>query len=133
MAETTNLDIVTPSMVIVSEPAEMVVIPGSDGYIGALPRHSNVMTTLHRGVIDIYNENKITSKIMIDGGIAEINEKSIIILAERAEKLDKASRQIFQDKLLQDQSAQKDSDVNVADLAKKNASFMQSVIDHIDW
>ena len=28
MAETTNLDIVTPSMVIVSEPAEMVVIPG---------------------------------------------------------------------------------------------------------
>ena len=133
MAETTNLDIVTPSMVIVSEPAEMVVIPGSDGYIGALPRHSNVMTTLHRGVIDIYNENKITSKIMIDGGIAEINEKSIVILAERAEKLDKASRQIFQDKLLQYQSAQKDSDVNVADLAKKNASFMQAVIDHIDW
>ena len=100
MAETTNLDIVTPSMVIVSEPAEMVVIPGSDGYIGALPRHSNVMTTLHRGVIDIYNENKITSKIMIDGGIAEINEKSIVILAERAEKLDKASRQIFQEKLI---------------------------------
>ena len=133
MAETTNLDIVTPSMVIVSEPAEMVVIPGSDGYIGALPRHSNVMTTLHRGVIDIYNENKITSQIMIDGGIAEINEKSIIILAERAEKLDKASRQIFQDKLSQYQSAQNDSDVNVADLAKKNASFMQAVIDHIDW
>ena len=132
MAETTNLDIVTPSMVIVSEPAEMVVIPGSDGYIGALPRHSNVMTTLHRGVIDIYNENKITSKIMIDGGIAEINEKSIVILAERAEKLDKASRQIFQEKLSQYQSAQKDSDVNVADLAKKNASFMQAVIDHID-
>ena len=76
MAETTNLDIVTPSMVIVSEPAEMVVIPGSDGNIGALPRHSNVMSTLHRGIIDIYNENKITSKIMIDGGIAEINEKS---------------------------------------------------------
>ena len=132
MAETTNLDIVTPSMVIVSEPAEMVVIPGSDGNIGALPRHSNVMSTLHRGIIDIYNENKITSKIMIDGGIAEINEKSIVILAERAEKLDKASRQIFQDKLLQYQSAQKDSDVNVADLAKKNASFMQAVIDHID-
>ena len=132
MAETTNLDIVTPSMVIVSEPAEMVVIPGSDGYIGALPRHSNVMTTLHRGVIDIYNENKITSKIMIDGGIAEINEKSIVILAERAEKIDKASIQVFQEKLSQYQSAENDSDENVADLAKKNASFMQAVIDQID-
>ena len=133
MAETTNLDIVTPSMVIVSEPAEMVVIPGSDGNIGALPRHSNVMSTLHRGIIDIYNENKITSKIMIDGGIAEINEKSIVILAERAEKLDKANRQIFQEKLSQYQSTQNDSDINIADLAKKNASFMQAVIDNIDW
>ena len=132
MAETTNLDIVTPSMVIVSEPAEMVVIPGSDGNIGALPRHSNVMSTLHRGIIDIYNENKITSKIMIDGGIAEINEKSIVILAERAEKLDKANRQIFQEKLSQYQSAQNDSDINISDLAKKNASFMQAVIDNID-
>lgn len=132
MAETTNLDIVTPSMVIVSEPAEMVVIPGSDGNIGALPRHSNVMSTLHRGIIDIYNENKITSKIMIDGGIAEINEKSIVILAERAEKLDKANRQIFQEKLSQYVSAQNDSDINIADLAKKNASFMQAVIDNID-
>ena len=133
MAETTNLDIVTPSMVIVSEPAEMVVIPGSDGNIGALPRHSNVMSTLHRGIIDIYNENKITSKIMIDGGIAEINEKSIVILAERAEKLDKANRQIFQEKLSQYQSAHNDSDINISDLAKKNASFMQAVIDNIDW
>ena len=48
MAATTNLEIVTPSMVIVSEPAEMVVIPGADGDIGALPRHSNLMSTLHR-------------------------------------------------------------------------------------
>ena len=96
MAATTNLEIVTPSMVIVSEPAEMVVIPGADGDIGALPRHSNLMSTLHRGVIDIYNENKITSKVMIDGGIAEINEDSIIILAERAEKLEKSNKQVFQ-------------------------------------
>ena len=39
MADTTNLEIVTTSMVIVSEPVEMVVLPGSDGNIGALHRH----------------------------------------------------------------------------------------------
>jgi F-type H+-transporting ATPase subunit epsilon len=131
MAATTNLEIVTPSMVIVSEPAEMVVIPGADGDIGALPRHSNLMSTLHRGVIDIYNENKITSKIMIDGGIAEINEESIVILAERAEKLEKSNKQVFQDKLLQFKSETNNVDKNIADLASKNASFMQAVIDNI--
>ena len=44
MSDTTNLEIVTPSMVLVSEPVDMVVIPGSDGQIGALPRHSKVMS-----------------------------------------------------------------------------------------
>lgn len=131
MAATTNLEIVTPSMVIVSEPAEMVVIPGADGDIGALPRHSNLMSTLHRGVIDIYNENKITSKIMIDGGIAEINEESIVILAERAEKLEKSNKQVFQDKLSQFIAETNNVDKNIADLASKNASFMQAVIDNI--
>jgi F-type H+-transporting ATPase subunit epsilon len=131
MAATTNLEIVTPSMVIVSEPAEMVVIPGADGDIGALPRHSNLMSTLHRGVIDIYNENKITSKIMIDGGIAEINEESIVILAERAEKLEKSNKQVFQDKLSQFIADTNNVDKNIADLASKNASFMQAVIDNI--
>lgn len=131
MAATTNLEIVTPSMVIVSEPAEMVVIPGADGDIGALPRHSNLMSTLHRGVIDIYNENKITSKIMIDGGIAEINEESIVILAERAEKLEKSNKQVFQDKLSQFKAETNNVDKNIADLASKNASFMQAVIDNI--
>jgi F-type H+-transporting ATPase subunit epsilon len=131
MAATTNLEIVTPSMVIVSEPAEMVVIPGADGDIGALPRHSNLMSTLHRGVINIYNENKITSKIMIDGGIAEINEESIVILAERAEKLEKSNKQFFQDKLLQFKAETNNVDKNIADLASKNASFMQAVIDNI--
>ena len=131
MAATTNLEIVTPSMVIVSESAEMVVIPGADGDIGALPRHSNLMSTLHRGVIDIYNENKITSKVMIDGGIAEINEDSIIILAERAEKLEKSNKQVFQDKLLQFKTETNNIDKNIADQASKNASFMQAVIDNI--
>jgi F-type H+-transporting ATPase subunit epsilon len=131
MAATTNLEIVTPSMVIVSEPAEMVVIPGADGDIGALPRHSNLMSTLHRGVINIYNENKITSKIMIDGGIAEINEESIVILAERAEKLEKSNKQVLQDKLSQFKAETNNIDKNIADQASKNASFMQAVIDNI--
>ena len=59
MADTTNLEIVTPSLVLVSEPVEMVVIPGSDGNIGALPRHSKVMSSLDRGVIDILMITKL--------------------------------------------------------------------------
>ncbi len=131
MSDTTNLEIVTPSMVLVYEPVDMVVIPGSDGQIGALPRHSKVMTTRDRGVIDIYNDSKVTSRIMIDGGIAEINESSITILAERAEKLDKANKQNLEEQLLTFKSQVNHEDEKISALANKNSSFIEAVLDNI--
>ena len=131
MAETTNLEVVTPSAIIVSEPVEMVVIPGSDGQIGTLPRHSKVISTLDRGLVDIFNDNKISSQIMIDGGIAEINETTVTILAERAEKIDKANKQVLEEKLLDYQSQENHDDQNIAELAIKNSSFIKAVLDKI--
>jgi F-type H+-transporting ATPase subunit epsilon len=131
MADTTNLEIVTPSMVLVSEPVEMVVLPGSDGNIGALPRHSQVMSSLDRGIVDIFNDNKIVSRIMIDGGIAEINETSVTILAERAEKLDKSNKQVLEEKLTGFKGQENDADQNIAKMAIKNSSFMKAVLDNI--
>ena len=131
MADTTNLEIVTPSMVLVSEPVEMVVLPGSDGNIGALPRHSQVMSSLDRGIVDIFNDNKIVSRIMIDGGIAEINETSVTILAERAEKLDKSNKQVLEEKLTGFNAQENDADQNIAKMAIKNSSFMKAVLDNI--
>ena len=131
MADTTNLEVVTPSAIIVSEPVEMVVVPGSDGHIGVLPRHSKVMSTLDRGLVDIFNDNKISLQIMIDGGIAEINETKVTILAERAEKIDKANKQILEEKLLAFQSQENHNDQNIADLAAKNSSFIKAVLDKI--
>jgi F-type H+-transporting ATPase subunit epsilon len=131
MADTTNLEIVTPSMVLVSEPVEMVVLPGSDGNIGALPRHSQVMSSLDRGIVDIFNDNKIVSRIMIDGGIAEINETSVTILAERAEKLDKSNKQVLEEKLTGFKAQENDADQNIAKMAIKNSSFMKAVLDKI--
>ena len=132
MAETTNLEIVTPSATILSEPVEMVVVPGSVGQIGALPRHSKVISTLDRGLVDIFNDNKVSSQIMIDGGIAEINETTVTILAERAEKIDKANKQVLEEKLLAFQSQENHDDQNIADLAIKNSSFIKAVLDKID-
>ena len=131
MAETTNLEVVTPASIIVSEPVEMVVIPGSDGQIGALPRHCKVISSLDRGLVDIFNDNKISSQIMIDGGIAEINETNVTILAERAEKIDKANKQILEEKLLAFQSQENHNDQNIADLAIKNSSFIKAVLNKI--
>ena len=49
MAETTQLELVTPARVMVSKGAEMVVVPGTEGLFGVLPRHSALLASLQRG------------------------------------------------------------------------------------
>jgi F-type H+-transporting ATPase subunit epsilon len=84
MAETTQLELVSPAKLLKSAPAEMVIIPGSQGNFGALPRHAPMIATLRPGVLDIYNGGKVEEQIFIAGGIAEVNPERCTILAEEA-------------------------------------------------
>jgi F-type H+-transporting ATPase subunit epsilon len=43
MAETTQLELVTPARVMLSKSVEMVVIPGSEGLFGVLANHTPVL------------------------------------------------------------------------------------------
>ena len=84
MAETTQLELVTPARVMVSKAAEMVVVPGSEGLFGVLPRHSALLASLQRGVVEVYESGKVIDLFMIDGGLADVTPEGVTILAERA-------------------------------------------------
>ena len=43
MAETTQLELVTPANIMVQKAAEMVVAPGAEGLFGAMPRHAPLL------------------------------------------------------------------------------------------
>ena len=93
MTETTKMELVTPGRVVVSKSVEMVVIPGSEGFFGVLPRHSALLANLQRGVVEVYEGGKVTDRLMIDGGIADVTPDSVTILTERAEDLSKVNAQ----------------------------------------
>jgi len=92
MAETTAFELVTPSRVMMARDAGMVVAPGVEGLFGVLPRHAPLISTLRRGVVEVYDNGQITERIMVDGGIADVAEDRCTILAERAETLDASRR-----------------------------------------
>jgi F-type H+-transporting ATPase subunit epsilon len=87
MAETTQFELVSPEKLVVSKAVEMVVVPGSEGYFGVLPRHAPMISTLSSGVIDIYEGGSVTEKIFVAGGFAEVTEERCTILAEEARNL----------------------------------------------
>jgi F-type H+-transporting ATPase subunit epsilon len=84
MAEKIQFELVSPARLLVSSPVEMVVVPGSEGDFGALPRHAPMITTVRPGVIDVYDNGKVSSRIFVAGGFAEVNEERITVLAEEA-------------------------------------------------
>jgi F-type H+-transporting ATPase subunit epsilon len=87
MAEKVEFELVSPERLLVSEPVEMVVVPGSEGDFGALPHHSPMLTAVRPGVIDVYQDGKVTERIFVAGGFAEVTEVRVTVLAEEAIKV----------------------------------------------
>jgi len=85
MAETIQLEIVTPERLVVSEPAEYIEIPGETGYLGILPGHAPLITELAPGELSYRNGNQ-TKRLAVAWGFAEVLQDKVTILAEAAEK-----------------------------------------------
>lgn len=82
--ETTLFELVSPERLLLSRQVGMVVVPGSEGLFGVLPRHAPLISTLVPGVIDVYEEGAVTDRIFIAGGFAEVTEDRCTVLAEAA-------------------------------------------------
>jgi len=87
MAEKVEFELVSPERLLVSEPVEMVVVPGSEGDFGALPHHAPMLTAVRPGVIDVYQDGKVKDRIFVAGGFAEVTEVRVTVLAEEAIKV----------------------------------------------
>jgi F-type H+-transporting ATPase subunit epsilon len=84
MAETTQFELVTPERLLLSEQVEMVVVPGTEGLFGVLPRHAPFLSTLKPGVLEVYEGGKVKERIFVAGGFAEVTPERLTVLAEEA-------------------------------------------------
>ncbi|HEX4426952.1 MAG TPA: F0F1 ATP synthase subunit epsilon [Terriglobales bacterium] len=85
MADTFQLEIVTPEKMIVKDVAEEVQIPGSGGYLGVLPGHAPLITELSAGELS-YRNGGNTYRFSVAWGFAEVLPDRVTILAETAER-----------------------------------------------
>src|SRR5690242_17650779 len=85
MADTFQLEIVTPERELVRTQAEEVQIPGKNGYLGILPGHAPLITELAVGEI-VYRIGSQTERLACAWGFAEVLPDKVTILAETAER-----------------------------------------------
>tara|TARA_B100001750_G_C15207900_1_gene446811 strand:+ start:305 stop:703 length:399 start_codon:yes stop_codon:yes gene_type:complete len=94
MENTISFDLVSPENLIFSDNVSMIIVPGKEGDIGVLPKHSSLLSSLRPGRLMIYNNKQLIKNFFVSGGFVEINPEKCIVLAEEVSEmssLDKAT------------------------------------------
>ncbi len=86
MAENIKLEVVTPEKAVVSEDAQIVMAPGTEGEFGVLSGHTPFLTSLKLGTIHYKNSEGKEDFVFVSGGFAEALPDRVTVLAESAER-----------------------------------------------
>ncbi|MBI3709339.1 MAG: F0F1 ATP synthase subunit epsilon [Proteobacteria bacterium] len=112
MAEKLQFELVSPERLLLNEPVEMVVVPGTEGDFGVLPGHAPMISTVRPGVIDMHDDGQVRQRIFVAGGFAEVTFERCTVLADEAAPLAELDRTGVETELkgLRDKLAEADSD-----------------------
>ncbi|GAA8097779.1 ATP synthase F1 subunit epsilon [Helicobacter pylori] len=78
-----KISVVVPEGEVYTGEVKSVVLPGVEGEFGVLYGHSNMITLLQAGVVEIETENQ-KEHIAINWGYAEVTRERVDILADGA-------------------------------------------------
>jgi len=93
MANTLQLDIVTPEATVYSEAVDMVTLPGVEGQMSVLPQHVRLMTQLVPGEL-IVRKNGHEDYLAVGEGLVEVTNDHVSIVTNMAvtlESIDEAA------------------------------------------
>lgn len=86
-----QIEIISPEKVLVSREVDMVVMPGAEGDIAAMPERAPMMLLLRGGVVSLYENDAVTDRFFVGGGFADMTATRCTILADKAEPVSEIS------------------------------------------
>ena len=95
----TQLEIVSPDKLLLSQPVDMAVIPAAEGEMGVLPGHAPMIVLLRGGTITLHEGGRPTARLYVSGGFAEITPDRVTVLADEATPVAEVSRATAEDRL----------------------------------
>src|SRR5881227_2824476 len=91
---TFHFDLVSPEKLAFSGEVDQVDVPGVEGDFGVLAGHAPVVAAIRPGILTVTTSGK-HEKIIVLGGLAEVSEKGLTVLADVATSLAELDRAQF--------------------------------------
>jgi F-type H+-transporting ATPase subunit epsilon len=118
---TFHFDLVSPEKMAFSGEVDQVDIPGAEGDFGVLAGHAPVVAAIRPGILTVTSGGS-KQKIIVLGGLAEVSDKGLTVLADVATSIDELDRARFAETI---------SDME-AKLAEKEGSELDKEIERLD-
>ncbi|WP_040426592.1 F0F1 ATP synthase subunit epsilon, partial [Afipia birgiae] len=97
---TFHFNLVSPERIAFSGEVEQVDIPGVEGDLGVMAGHAPLVATIRPGVMTVTIGGK-HEKVIVLGGLAEISDKGLTVLADTATAVAELDLAAFADKIAQ--------------------------------
>ena len=82
-----HLEIVTPERRVYEDDVDMVIAPGGDGYLGVLPHHAPLFTTLGPGEFRV-KQGGVEQGLAVFGGFMDVRGDRVVVLTDAAEQIE---------------------------------------------
>jgi F-type H+-transporting ATPase subunit epsilon len=118
---TFHFDLVSPEKMAFSGEVDQVDVPGAEGDFGVLAGHAPVVAALRPGILTV-TAGGAKQKIIVLGGLAEVSEKGLTVLADVATSIEELDRARFAETI---------ADME-AKLAEKEGSALDRELERLD-
>ena len=118
---TFHFDLVSPEKLAFSGEVDQVDVPGVEGDFGVLAGHAPVVAVIRPGILTI-TSGGTHEKIIVLGGLAEVSDKGLTVLADVATSIQELDRNTFADTISHME----------AKLAEKEGSELDHAIERLD-
>jgi F-type H+-transporting ATPase subunit epsilon len=118
---TFHFDLVSPEKLAFSGEVDQVDVPGVEGDFGVLSGHAPIVAAIRPGILTITTGGQ-HQKIIVLGGLAEMNEKGLTVLADVATSTQELDRAQFAETISEME----------AKLAEKEGSELDHAIERLD-
>ncbi len=126
MAGNFQFSLVSPERELVSQEAELVVVPGSEGDFGVLAGHAPVISRLRPGIVDVHAGGDKPTRYFVYHGLAEVTATSLSVLAEEAVPLAELDATGIDQKI-------KDAEEDIAEAKDEfEKAHYQEVLSHLE-
>jgi F-type H+-transporting ATPase subunit epsilon len=118
---TFHFDLVSPEKLAFSGEVDQVDVPGVEGDFGVLAGHAPVVAAIRPGILTV-KSGGTNQKIIVLGGLAEMSDNGLTVLADVATSIQDLDRQAFANQISEME----------AKLAEKEGSELGRAIERLD-